>query len=66
MLFGCGVNADIQLHGCLAIRLLATSVHVANPFSLGYLMTLLQLFATYTALRVRDHALFLVKYILRK
>lgn len=32
---------------------------------LGYLMTLLQLSATYTALRARDHALFLVEYVHR-
>lgn len=33
---------------------------------LGYLMTLLQLSATYTALRARDHALFLVEKIRRE
>lgn len=32
---------------------------------LGYLVTVLQLFATYTALRARDHALFLVEYMHR-
>jgi hypothetical protein len=32
---------------------------------LGYLMTLLQLSATYTALRARAHALFLVEYVHR-
>jgi hypothetical protein len=33
---------------------------------LGYLVTLLQLSATYTALRARDHALFLVEHIRRE